>query len=65
MAISSVVLSSQRVELKEALYNAEKDKDRNKEEAVNPLVQNGPQTDPQRDQGFPSGPGNVRLPASV
>ena len=39
--ISSVVLSSQQVELKEALYNAEKDKDRNKEEAVNPLVQNG------------------------
>jgi VWFA-related protein len=39
--ISSVVLSSQRVELKEALYNAEKDKDRGKEEAVNPLVQNG------------------------
>ncbi len=39
--ISSVVLSSQRVELKEALYNAEKDKDRNKEESVNPLVQNG------------------------
>jgi VWFA-related protein len=39
--ISSVVLSSQRVELKDALYNAEKDKDRGKEEAVNPLVQNG------------------------
>jgi VWFA-related protein len=39
--ISSVVLSSQRVELKDALYNAEKEKDRSKEEAVNPLVQNG------------------------
>jgi VWFA-related protein len=39
--ISSVVLSSQRVELKDALYNAQKDKDRGKEEAVNPLVQNG------------------------
>src|SRR5271156_5389534 len=38
--ISSVVLSSQRVELKDALYSAEKDKDRGKEEAVNPLVQN-------------------------
>src|SRR5271156_6383154 len=39
--ISSAVLSSQRVDLKDALYNAQKDKDRGKEEAVNPLVQNG------------------------
>jgi VWFA-related protein len=39
--ISSVVLSSQRIDLKDALYNAEKDKDRSKEEAVNPLVENG------------------------
>src|ERR1700733_12750949 len=39
--ISSVVLSSQRVDMKDALFNAEKDKDRGKEEAVNPLVQNG------------------------
>lgn len=37
--ISSVVLSSQRVDLKDALYNAVKGKD--KEEAANPLVQNG------------------------
>jgi VWFA-related protein len=37
--ISSVVLSSQRVELKEALYNAVKDKDR--AETANPLVQEG------------------------
>jgi VWFA-related protein len=37
--ISSVVLSSQRVDLKNALYNAIKDKE--KEESVNPLVQNG------------------------
>jgi len=37
--ISSVVLSSQRVDLKDALYNAIKAKD--KEEAVNPLVQDG------------------------
>src|SRR5579883_662681 len=36
--ISSVVLSSQRVNLRDALYNAIKDK---KTEAVNPLVQNG------------------------
>ena len=37
--ISSVVLSSQRVELKEALYNALKEKDR--AETANPLVQDG------------------------
>ena len=37
--ISSVVLSSQRVELKDALYNAAKDK--GKAEAVNPLVEGG------------------------
>jgi VWFA-related protein len=39
--ISSVVLSSQRVDLKDALFNAQKEKDRTKEEVVNPLVQNG------------------------
>jgi VWFA-related protein len=37
--ISSVVLSSQRVDLKEALYNAVKNKER--AEVANPLVQNG------------------------
>jgi VWFA-related protein len=37
--ISSVVLSSQRVDLKDALYNAVKDKER--AEASNPLVRNG------------------------
>jgi len=37
--ISSVVLSSQRIDLKDALYNATKKKDR--AETVNPLVQNG------------------------
>ncbi len=40
IAISSVVLSSQRVDLKEALYNT-KQKDKEKAEAVNPLVENG------------------------
>jgi VWFA-related protein len=39
LPISSVVLGSQRVELKDALYNAVKSKDR--EEAANPLVQDG------------------------
>jgi VWFA-related protein len=37
--ISSVVLSSQRIELKDALFNAVKDKDR--AETANPLVRNG------------------------
>jgi hypothetical protein len=39
VAISSVVLSSQRVDLKDAVYNAVKKK--NSEEAANPLVWNG------------------------
>jgi VWFA-related protein len=37
--VSSVVLSTQRVDLKEAIYNALKNKDQ--AEATNPLVQNG------------------------
>jgi hypothetical protein len=39
--ISSVVLSSQCVDLNTALFDAEKAKDREKEASVNPLVQNG------------------------
>ncbi len=39
--ISAVVLSSQRAELKDALYSAVKEKDEAKDEAVNPLVDNG------------------------
>jgi VWFA-related protein len=39
--ISSVVLASQRVEQKQAVYDAAKAKDREKEDAVNPLVQDG------------------------
>jgi hypothetical protein len=35
------VLSSQRVDLKDAIYDAAKAKDRAKDDAVNPLVQNG------------------------
>ena len=38
VAVSSVVLGSQRVEMKEALYNA---KDKEQAESVNPLVQGG------------------------
>ena len=39
--ISSVVLSGQRVDLKDAIYNVEKQKERDKENAANPLVLNG------------------------
>jgi hypothetical protein len=39
--ISSVVLSSQRVDLQDVLYDAEKKKEKEKETAVNPLVQDG------------------------
>jgi VWFA-related protein len=53
--ISSVVLSSQRVELKDALYNAEKNKNREKEEQVNPLVQNGQKLIPSVTRVFRQG----------
>jgi VWFA-related protein len=39
--ISSVILSSQRVEMNEALYDAMKGKGKEKEAAFNPLVQDG------------------------
>lgn len=39
--ISSVVLSSQRVELKDAIFDAAKAKERAKDDAMNPLVQEG------------------------
>ncbi|WP_232298681.1 VWA domain-containing protein [Granulicella tundricola] len=39
--ISSVVLSGQRIALTDAIYNAEKAKERAKQDAVNPLVLNG------------------------
>jgi hypothetical protein len=41
VALSSVVLSGQRVDLKDAIYNASKEKEQNKENAANPLVLNG------------------------
>jgi len=41
VAISSVVLSSQRVEQKDTLFDAAKAKDRQKEDSVNPLAQDG------------------------
>jgi hypothetical protein len=39
--ISSVVLSSQRINVEDALYNAAKDKAREKADAVNPLILDG------------------------
>ncbi len=39
--ISSVVLSGQRVDLKDAIYNASKQKEQAKDNAANPLVLNG------------------------
>jgi len=39
--ISSVVLSSQRVDMKDAIYDAAKAKERAKDNAVNPLVRDG------------------------
>ncbi|WP_229739109.1 VWA domain-containing protein [Edaphobacter dinghuensis] len=41
IAISSVVLSGERADLKEAIFNAAKAKERAKDEAANPLVLNG------------------------
>ena len=53
--ISSVVLSSQRVDLKDALYNAAKEGP-GKEEAANPLVQNGQKLIPSVTRVFSKGP---------
>jgi hypothetical protein len=41
MPISSVVLSSQRVDTRDALYNVTKGKQQTKDDAMNPLVQEG------------------------
>ncbi len=53
--ISSVVLSGQRVELKDAIYNAAKTKDQQKEAAVNPLVQDGKKLVPSVTRVFSKG----------
>jgi VWFA-related protein len=55
MAMSSVVLSSQKVALSDALYDAAKAKDREKEEAVNPLVDGGRKLIPSVTRVFSSG----------
>ena len=53
--ISSVVLSSQRVDLKDAIYDAAKAKERAKDDAVNPLVQGGSKLVPSVTRVFNSG----------
>jgi VWFA-related protein len=53
--ISSVVLSGQRVDLKNAIYNAAKAKDQEKEALVNPLVQNGKKLIPSVTRVFSRG----------
>jgi hypothetical protein len=53
--LSAVVLSSQRVDLKSAIYDAAKAKDRAKDEAVNPLVQDGKKFIPSVTRVFGSG----------
>jgi VWFA-related protein len=53
--ISSVVLSSQRVEQHDALYDAVKAKEREKETAVNPLVQGGKKLVPSVTRVFSTG----------
>jgi len=53
--LSAVVLSSQRVDLKDAIYDAAKAKDRAKNEAVNPLVENGKKMIPSVTRVFGTG----------
>jgi VWFA-related protein len=52
--ISSVVLSSQQVDVKDALYNASSSKQSNKNDAVNPLVSNGSKIIPSVTRVFQS-----------
>ena len=63
--ISSVVLSSQRVDLKDALYNAEKDKGPGERGSGQPAGAEWTKTDSQRDPGIPPEPGHVCLPAGL
>jgi len=53
--ISSVVLSGQRIDLKNAIYNAAKAKDQEKEALVNPLVQDGKKLIPSVTRVFSKG----------
>ncbi len=53
--VSSVVLSSQRVDLKDSLYNAMKGKDEAKDAAANPLVEDGKKMIPSVTRVFSQG----------
>jgi hypothetical protein len=53
--ISSVVLSSQRVDLKDSVYNATKGKDEAKDVAANPLVEDGKKLIPSVTRVFSHG----------
>ena len=53
--ISAVVLSSQRVDLKDAIYDAAKAKDRAKADAADPLVQDGKKLIPSVTRVFSTG----------
>jgi VWFA-related protein len=53
--ISSVVLSSQRVDLKDSVYNATKGKDEAKDVAANPLVEDGKKLIPSVTRVFSQG----------
>jgi VWFA-related protein len=55
VSISSVVLSSQRVDLKGSLYNAMKGKDEAKDAAANPLVEDGKKLIPSVTRVFSQG----------
>lgn len=53
--LSAVVLSSQRVDLKAAIYDTEKAKERAKDEAANPLVEEGRKLIPSVTRVFSTG----------
>ncbi|MEI9814951.1 MAG: VWA domain-containing protein [Acidobacteriota bacterium] len=66
LSISSVVLSSQRVELGAAIADATKDKDKKDiNQAVNPLVQEGTKLVPSVTRVFQQKQTHVGLPASL
>lgn len=52
LALSSVVLSSQTVNVNDALYNATRGKEQAKDDAANPLVQNGEKMIPSVTRAF-------------
>ena len=64
--ISSVVLSSQRVDMKDALFNAAKDKDKGADQqSVDPLVQDGQKLIPSVTRVFSRSQRYVRLSAGL